>query len=64
MLPRSEVVALRTDALYLTRDPGWIDGGSIGEFRVKGHAVGPIDRPTDIAELLSIKELAESESDR
>ena len=35
-VPFERVVALRTDALYLTADPGWDDDGAWGRYRLKG----------------------------
>jgi hypothetical protein len=37
MLPRDAIVAIRTDAIYVTYDPGWPnDGKTPGQFRAKG----------------------------
>lgn len=36
-LPRESIVALRTDAIVATIDPGWKDDGKPGTFRVKGR---------------------------
>lgn len=35
-----EVVAFRTDAVYLTADPGWLDDGAIGRFVHKRTVAG------------------------
>jgi hypothetical protein len=43
-LPRDQVVAFRTDGIYVTGDPGW-QGSRPGEFRAKSHAGGPVSTP-------------------
>lgn len=40
-----EVVGVRGDALYLTRDPQWADDGRVGRLRVKGTIAGPLPAP-------------------
>ena len=35
-VPAGDVVAIRADALYLTRDPGWPDDGRCGRLRRQG----------------------------
>jgi len=35
-LPRTQVVAFRTDAIYTTEAPGWADDGKPGRYRLKG----------------------------
>lgn len=57
-VPAGNVVAMRTDALYLTRDPGWRDDGAIGRYRVKRSAAGPHVWPTSQRELLRILDVA------
>lgn len=37
-VPLKDIIAIKTDALILTRDPGWTDDGAIGSFRKKGVA--------------------------
>ncbi|HLZ21105.1 MAG TPA: hypothetical protein VKQ30_03150 [Ktedonobacterales bacterium] len=38
--PGGEIVALRSDALVVTRDPGWCDDGAVGTFRRKRRMTG------------------------
>jgi hypothetical protein len=46
LLERKEVVGLRTDAAYLTRNPGWPDDGRTpGQFRMKGQINEPVPQP-------------------
>lgn len=46
LLERKEVVALRTDAAYVTRNPNWPDDGRTpGQFRVKGQINEPVPQP-------------------
>jgi hypothetical protein len=61
-LDRSEVVAFRTDALYLTRDPGWPDDGKPGRFRSKGAIGEPVPAPHTLAELYLLRDRAEDGS--
>ncbi len=58
-LPRGDVLAIRTDALYLARDPGWPETGKIGELRLKGRLPGPIPVPTKNPELNDLRDRAE-----
>jgi hypothetical protein len=47
-LPRSSIVALRSDAIVATLDPGWPDDGKPGTFRVKRRFdLGGQDIPQD-----------------
>jgi hypothetical protein len=43
-IPRENIVAFSTDALYLTKNPGWEDDGKPGRFRLKGRELGPDGR--------------------
>jgi hypothetical protein len=52
---RRQLVACRTDAIYLTGDPGWPDGGRPGHYRVKWRSSGPVPAPATSAELLAIR---------
>jgi len=52
-LPRDQVVAFRTDAIWTTADPGWPDDGKAGRYRVKTRVEGPIAAPRTIADLLA-----------
>lgn len=54
-VPRSSVVAFRTDALYLDHDPRWPDDGRVGRLRLKNWTAGPLPHPSSTAELLSIR---------
>jgi len=51
------VIAFRTDALYLSADPGWqqLDDGRPGRYRLKHVWPGPMVSPADHAELLAWK---------
>lgn len=51
-VPAETVVAFRTDALYLTADPGWSDDGLPGRFRRKTRTEGPIPWPLTARDLL------------
>jgi hypothetical protein len=55
-VPLDQVLAIRTDALYLTADPRWVDDGRAGRLRVKSVRTGPLPSPRDVAELLSMRE--------
>jgi len=44
-LPYSTLVALRTDAIYATADPGWTDNGRLGQFRPQLALPGPWPTP-------------------
>jgi hypothetical protein len=50
-----EVVAIRTDALYLTRDPSWHDDGANGRLRHKMTIPGPIPAPANHGDLLTLR---------
>lgn len=54
-LPRENVLAIETDGLYLTEDPGWTDRGKPGDFRIKGYAGGPISTPRSWGDLHSLR---------
>jgi hypothetical protein len=54
-VPLGDVVAIRTDALYLTADPGWPDDGRAGRLRVKARHPGPLPAPRSVAELLALR---------
>lgn len=51
-VPVHDVVAFRTDALYLERDPQWPDDGKPGRYRVKQMREGPMRWPATNSELL------------
>src|SRR5690606_26455092 len=52
----AQLVTCRTDAIYLTSDPGWPDDGSVGRFRRKRLVEGPLRVPTNQTELLRLRE--------
>jgi hypothetical protein len=58
-VPFEEVLGIRGDALYLTRDPGWPDDGKPGRLRVKGRIDDPVTAPTSIRELDALRARAE-----
>src|SRR5690606_21657835 len=53
---RSELVAFRTDAIYMTTDPHWNDDGRPGRYRHVRTIPGPIKRPTTQRELLAVRD--------
>jgi len=44
-VPYADLIGVRGDALYLTRDPGWPDDGRPGRLRVKGTIDHPVPYP-------------------
>jgi len=58
-VPSDQVVAFRTDAIYLTKDPGWPDDKKIGRFRVKGRINETRPWPTTNAELFKLRDESE-----
>lgn len=59
-LPREDVLAIRTDALYLTRPAPWVDRGRTGEIRLKGHIPHPVPVPHSQRELNRLRDRAET----
>ncbi|MEV7122232.1 hypothetical protein [Kitasatospora griseola] len=55
-MPRGTVVAFRTDAVYLTQDPGWPSKGEPGDYLLKGALTGPVQAPTTVDELLALRD--------
>jgi len=55
-VPRSSVVACRTDAIYLDHDPHWHDTGAVGQFRHVRTWVEQSERPrpSDLASLQAV----------
>lgn len=58
-LPREDALAIRGDALYLSRDPGWRDSGLPGGMRLKGAIREPVKPPTKQVELNALRDLSE-----
>lgn len=54
-VPPAQLVACRTDAIYLTAEPAWPDGGRPGHYRLKWRSSGPVTAPATAAELLAIR---------
>ncbi len=63
-VPFERVVALRTDALYLTTDPGWPDDGEWGRYRIKGALSRSRRWPDTTARLLELRDAGRTELDR
>lgn len=55
-VPPAELLAIRTDALYLARDPKWPDDGQPGRLRRKSARSGPLPAPQTVGQLLTLKE--------
>lgn len=53
-VPAGDVLAFRTDALYLASDPAWADDGRPGRLRRRAVIAGPLARPGSHAELLEV----------
>jgi hypothetical protein len=58
-LPREQILAFRTDALYLTHDPQWPDDGRPGSLRLKGAIRAPVRAPHTLAEINPLRDRAE-----
>ena len=54
-VPRRELVALRTDAVYSTTDPEWSDSGRVGQFRPQLRLNRPVPTPRCLDELMSLR---------
>lgn len=59
-VPRSSVVAFRTDALYLTERQPWSDDGKVGRLRLASWTAGPLPWPESVAQLLHMRDVARS----
>jgi hypothetical protein len=57
-VPRADVLGMYVDALYLSRDPGWVDSGAPGQFRVKGSIPKPIQAPKKWPEMWKLRDRA------
>ncbi len=55
LLPREQILAFRTDALYLTAQPPWL-GERIGQFRIKGRLVHAVSTPQTYEELNALRD--------
>ena len=66
-VPRADVLAIRTDALYLAYNPGFPDDGRPGSLRVKGQLLaetGPAIRaPRTFNDLNELRDRAETATD-
>ncbi|WP_042435124.1 hypothetical protein [Streptacidiphilus anmyonensis] len=51
-----QVVAFRTDAIYLTARHDWPYHGEPGDYLLKGHLAGPVPAPTSEDELLVLRD--------
>jgi hypothetical protein len=45
-VPKEQLVGCRTDAWYLTCNPGWLDDGEVGRFRLKGYLDYEVEQPS------------------
>lgn len=54
-VPAGDVLAVETDALYLTADPGWVDDGKPGRLRRKLKIAGPLPSPISLAGVRALK---------
>lgn len=50
-----DVLAFRTDAIYVTHYQRWGDDGRAGRFRLKHHGAGPFPTPRTARELLNLR---------
>jgi hypothetical protein len=55
-VPAGQVVAFRTDAVYLTTRQEWPYHGEPGDYLLKGHLAGPVPAPTTEDELLALRD--------
>ena len=54
-VPKSSLVALRTDAVYLASPPPWTDSGKVGALRPVVEISGPLAAPRTEAELMLLR---------
>jgi putative DNA primase/helicase len=54
-LPRLDLVALRTDAVYSTTDPGWPDTGKVGQFRPQLRLDRSVPTPRCLDDLMALR---------
>jgi hypothetical protein len=55
-LPYENIVGLRVDAMYLTKNPGWPDDGKPGRFRLKGLLEESCSQPTSYEDLNELRD--------
>ncbi|SEL28106.1 hypothetical protein [Streptacidiphilus jiangxiensis] len=55
-VPAGQVVAFRTDAVYLTARHDWPYHGEPGDYLLKGHLAGPVPAPASEDELLALRD--------
>jgi hypothetical protein len=55
-VPAGQVVAFRTDAIYLTARHDWPYHGEPGDYLLKGHLEGPLPAPGSEDELLALRD--------
>jgi hypothetical protein len=60
-LPYAQIVGMRLDALYVTKDPGWPDNARVGVFRQKWSSLHPAPWPQDEDDLTALHQLATAE---
>jgi hypothetical protein len=57
-VPRAHVLAVRTDALYLSYDPAWPDDGEPGSMRLKGRIAKAVRAPHTLDDLNPLRDRA------
>ncbi|MYX37041.1 hypothetical protein GTY85_27035 [Streptomyces sp. SID8377] len=55
-LPPGSIVAFRTDAIYTTAEVDWPYHEQPGDYLLKGHLPGPVAAPTNLTELMSLRD--------
>ncbi|MGI5255419.1 hypothetical protein [Actinacidiphila glaucinigra] len=55
-LPPGSTVAFRTDAIYTTADVAWPYHEQPGDYLLKGLLPGPVAAPTNLTELMSLRD--------
>ncbi|WP_042388130.1 hypothetical protein [Streptacidiphilus melanogenes] len=55
-VPAGQVVAFRTDAVYLTARHDWPYHGEPGDYLLKGHLASPVPAPASEDELLALRD--------
>jgi len=54
-LPHLDLVALRTDAVYSTTDPGWPDTSKVGQFRPQLRLGQAVPTPRCLDDLMALR---------